>query len=97
MRAEIVNTIEDNFYKPVDKSKLDDASLKGIVGVARRPLLALPHAQGGEGRSSESVSGQFEGVGMSVEKDERGLRVLNVFDGSPAEQRRHPQQDLIRR
>ena len=31
MRAEIVESIEDNFYKPVDKKKLDDASLKGIV------------------------------------------------------------------
>ena len=28
---------------------------------------------------------------MSVEKDNRGLRVLNVFDGSPAAGRRHPQ------
>ena len=27
---------------------------------------------------------------MSVEKDARGLRVLNVFDGSPAAARRHP-------
>ena len=32
----------------------------------------------------ESVSGEFEGVGMNVEQDERGLRVLRVFDGSPA-------------
>ena len=31
LRAEVIDTIEDNFYKPVDESKLDDASLKGIV------------------------------------------------------------------
>ena len=31
LRAEIIDTIEDNFYKPVDEAKLDDASLKGIV------------------------------------------------------------------
>ena len=37
LRAEIIDTIEDNFYKPVDESKLEDASLKGIVAVAQRP------------------------------------------------------------
>ena len=31
MRAEIIDSIKDNFYKPVDETKLDDASLKGIV------------------------------------------------------------------
>ena len=31
LRAELIDTIEDNFYKPVDESKLEDDSLKGIV------------------------------------------------------------------
>jgi carboxyl-terminal processing protease len=31
LRAEIIDSVEDNFYKPVKESKLDDASLKGIV------------------------------------------------------------------
>ena len=31
LRAEVIDTIEDNFYKPVDDSKLEDASLKGVV------------------------------------------------------------------
>ena len=30
------------------------------------------------------MSGHFEGVGMNVEQDRRGLKVLRVFDGSPA-------------
>ena len=30
------------------------------------------------------MQGRFEGVGMSVDQDRRGLRVINVFDGSPA-------------
>jgi carboxyl-terminal processing protease len=32
----------------------------------------------------EAVTGEFEGVGMTVEKDERGLRVLEAFKGAPA-------------
>ena len=31
VRAEVIDAIEDNFYKPVDEKKLEDASLKGIV------------------------------------------------------------------
>ena len=31
LRAEVLDTIEDNFYRPVDESKLEDASLKGVV------------------------------------------------------------------
>ena len=33
---------------------------------------------------NDSVSGHFEGVGMNVEQDKRGLKVLRVFDDAPA-------------
>ena len=84
LRAEIVETIEDNFYKPVDESKLDDASLKGIVDSLEDPYSAYISPSEAS-KFQESISGEFEGVGMSVEKDERGLRVLEVFDDTPAQ------------
>ena len=94
LRAEIVDTIEENFYKKVDESKLDDAALKGIVDSLEDPYSHYLTPR--EARAfQESVSGEFEGVGMSVEKDNRGLRVLNVFDGSPAKQAGIRKQDLI--
>ena len=83
LRAEIVDSIEDNFYKPVNEQKLDDASLKGIVESLDDPYshyLTPKEAR----QFSESVSGQFEGVGMNVEQDRRGLKVLRVFEDSPA-------------
>jgi carboxyl-terminal processing protease len=83
LRAEIIDSIESNFYKPVDKSKLDDASLKGIVDSLDDPYshyLTPKEAK----TLDEDVSGEFEGVGMNVEQDRRGLKVLRVFDGSPA-------------
>ena len=84
MRAEIIDSIEDNFYKPVDEKKLDDASLKGIVESLDDPYshyLTPKEAK----QLNESVSGHFEGVGMNVEQNKRGLKVLRVFDGAPAE------------
>ncbi len=83
LRAEIVETIEDNFYKPVDESKIDDASLKGIVDSLEDPYSAYISPREASA-FQEAVTGEFEGVGMTVEKDDRGLRVLEAFDGAPA-------------
>ncbi len=94
LRAEVIDSIEDNFYKSVDEERLDDASLKGIVESLNDPfshyLTPREAAQ-----FNESVSGQFEGVGMNVEEDQRGLKVLRVFDKSPAEQAGIRRGDLI--
>ncbi len=49
LRSEVVDKIENNFYKPVDQSKLDDASLKGIVESLEDPYshyLTPKEAQG---------------------------------------------------
>jgi carboxyl-terminal processing protease len=84
LRAEIIDTIEENYYKPVKESRLDDASLKGIVESLDDPYSSYLTAK--EARQfDEDVSGHFEGVGMNVEQDKRGLKVLRVFDGSPAQ------------
>jgi carboxyl-terminal processing protease len=96
LRAEIIDSIEDNFYKPVDKDKLDDASLRGIVESLEDPY--SHYFTPSEAKQvNESVSGHFEGVGMNVEQDRRGLRVLRVFDGSPAERAHIRRGDFILR
>ncbi len=85
LRAEVIDTIEDNFYRKVNDEKLDDASLKGIVDSLDDPFshYLTPNEAS---QFNESVSGEFEGVGMNVEEDRRGLKVLRVFEGSPAEE-----------
>lgn len=83
LRAEVIDTIRDQYYKEVDEDALDEASLKGIVDGLGDPfshyLTPREAAQ-----FNESVSGEFEGVGMNVEENSRGLKVLRVFEGSPA-------------
>jgi carboxyl-terminal processing protease len=83
LRAEILDAIEDNYYRRVPEKQLDEASLKGIVRALNDPFSHYLTPR--EARQfEESVEGEFDGVGMTVEEDRRGLRVLNVFDGSPA-------------
>jgi carboxyl-terminal processing protease len=94
LRAEIIDSIDDNFYKPVNNGKLEDASLKGIVESLDDPYSSYLTAK--EARQfDEDVSGHFEGVGMNVEQDRRGLKVLRVFDGSPAQDAHIQSGDLI--
>nr|MBA3299700.1 S41 family peptidase [Thermoleophilaceae bacterium] len=83
LRAEITDSVKDNFYKPVKQSAIDDSSLKGLVrGLDDRFSHYLTPKE--TAQFEESVRGSFEGVGMGVDEDRRGLRVLNVFDKSPA-------------
>jgi carboxyl-terminal processing protease len=94
LRAEVVESIEDNFYKPVNEARLDDGSLKGLVeslGDDYSHYLTPREAK----QFQESVSGEFEGVGMNVEEDRRGLKVLRVFDDSPARRAGIREGDLI--
>jgi carboxyl-terminal processing protease len=94
LRAELIEKIEDNFYKPVDEERLDDASLRGIVESLDDPY--SHYLTPDEAKAvRESISGEFEGVGMTVEEDRRGLRVLTVFDGSPAKEAGIAKGDLI--
>jgi carboxyl-terminal processing protease len=94
LRAEIIDKIEDNFYKPVEEEELEEASLRGIVESLDDPY--SHYLTPDQARSvRESISGEFEGVGMTVEEDRRGLRVLTVFDGSPAQQAGIAKGDVI--
>jgi carboxyl-terminal processing protease len=83
IRAEITDSIKDNYYKPVKNSQIEQSSLKGIVdGLDDRFSNYISPKE--TKQFNESVEGRFDGVGMSVDQDRRGLRVLNVFAGSPA-------------
>jgi carboxyl-terminal processing protease len=94
LRAEVVDTIEENFYKRVDEDELDEASLEGIVRALDDPFSHYISPKDAK-RFQESIEGEFDGVGMTVEEDRRGLRVLNVFDGSPARRAGIRKGDLI--
>ena len=85
VRAEILEEIENGFYKDVDEDALEQASYKGIV---RELDDRFSHYLTPEEADlfNDAVSGRFEGVGMTVQEHPRGLLVATVFEGSPAEE-----------
>jgi carboxyl-terminal processing protease len=88
LNAEAVDTIEDNYFHPVDSERLDDASIDGMVEELRRRYkdrFSHYFDPSERARFEEVTEGRFSGVGLSVSEVERGLRVARVFPGSPAE------------
>ena len=94
LRAELEDAIESDFYRDVDIDQIEEGSLKGMVeGLDDRFSSYLTPKE--TEQFQQAVEGRFEGVGMNVDQDKRGLRVLNVFEGSPAEKAGIVQGDFI--
>jgi carboxyl-terminal processing protease len=84
VRAEVIDTIGDSYFREVDAERLRDASLRGIVGSLGDRFSHYFSPQENE-RLEELTTGAFAGVGMGIDQDRRGLKVLEVFEKSPAE------------
>ena len=62
LRAEIVDSIKDNFYKPAKDADIEESSLKGIVeGLDDQFSHYLTPEE--TKQFEQSVQGEFEGVG----------------------------------
>src|SRR3954471_14765496 len=81
---EAVDTIERDYYWPVDRRKLLDASVGAAVGSLQDQFSHYfsPHAYQA---FEDDTEGRFEGVGMTVSATKDGLRVKQVFARSPAQ------------
>ena len=86
--AEASEIIKDNYFRRVGNTELGNASLQGMV----RELRIRHDDRFSDYFSPESlegfnqqIEGHFSGVGLSVIEVKKGLRVIKVFKGSPAE------------
>lgn len=80
---EAIDTIERDYYRKVDRDKLLNTSLTAAVESLQDQF---SHYFSPKDYTSFQLDteGQFEGVGMSVREVKQGLRVEEVYDGSPA-------------
>jgi carboxyl-terminal processing protease len=83
VRAELIKSVEDNYYKKTDSGKLESESLKGVVRALHDRFSAYyTPAEAKEFR--QSLNAQFEGIGVTVQPDKRGLKIVSVFENTPA-------------
>ena len=79
-----IDIIERDYYREVDGDELLNRSLESAVG-SLDDRFSHYFAPRDYDDFQEATEGRFEGVGMTVEEVARGLRVLTVYDGSPAD------------
>lgn len=94
VRAELIDLIEENFFRDVDEADLEQASLRGIVQSLDDQFSHYFTPE--EARAlRQSINGEFDGVGMTVDETRRGLLVVSVFDDSPAKRAGIRPEDVI--
>ncbi|MEA2125037.1 MAG: carboxyl-terminal processing protease, partial [Solirubrobacteraceae bacterium] len=91
---DVLDRIDDDFYRKVDRDSIADKALKGAVAGLDDPfsryITPKEHAD-----FNASTEGNFEGVGMNVRQVPRGLEILDVFEDGPAAKAGLKRGDLI--
>src|SRR3954467_5975614 len=89
-----VDTIERDYYRKVDRTALLNTSLTAAVGSLKDQF---SHYFSPRDYTSFQLDteGKFEGVGMTVTGVKEGLRVQEVYKGSPAAEGGLKKGDLI--
>ncbi len=78
---EAISTVKTDYYRQIKTQSLLTSSINGMVSSLHDPYsVYLPPSSFKSFDEPES----FTGIGVSVQPDKQGLRILSVFDGSPA-------------
>jgi carboxyl-terminal processing protease len=94
VRTELLESIDEDYFRKVDSKKLESESLKGIVRALDDRFSA--YYTPSEAREfRQSLSAEFEGIGVTVQEDKRGLKIVSVFEDTPAERAKIRKSDLI--
>src|SRR5919109_725012 len=80
---EAIDTIERDYYRKIDRKQLLDTSLSSAVE-SLQDQFSHYFSPKEYTNFQLDTEGRFEGVGMSVREVKQGLRVEEVYDGSPA-------------
>ena len=78
---EAIDRVSSDYYRPVPRSRLSDASISGIVAsLGDRFSHYLTAKEFREFNSPPS----FTGIGIAVDPERRGLPIARVYDATPA-------------
>jgi carboxyl-terminal processing protease len=98
LTSQASEVIRDDYYKPVEGSVLDNASLDGMIRELRKRYddRFSHYLDPDELKLFEAASsGRFSGVGLTVTGVKRGLRVASVLPDTPAQRAGIEEGDLI--
>jgi carboxyl-terminal processing protease len=91
---QVLSLIERDYYRPVDRSQLVNKGLAGMVASLNDPYSHYYDPSAYQGFLNQS-NPHLSGIGVDVIGEQRGLRVEDVFPGSPAAKSGLARGDLI--
>ncbi len=85
---EFINTytnISEEYYKKVNKDKLINAAIEGMVSYLGDPYSIYMDEEDTE-VFNQTVDGEYEGVGVTVSMIDQKPTIVSIFDNSPAKE-----------
>ncbi|WNS42702.1 S41 family peptidase [Paenibacillus sp. MMS20-IR301] len=89
-----LSLIESNYYETVDREKLIDGAVNGMMEALGDPYSNYMGKETAE-RFEESIEGSFSGIGAEVSSDNGKVVVVSPIKGSPAEKAGIQAKDII--
>ena len=77
------NTINNSYYKKVSKDKLLDAAIEGMLSSLDDPYSEYMNKTDST-EFNETVNGEYDGIGITIISDNDVVKIVSVFDNSPA-------------
>ncbi|MFH0070897.1 S41 family peptidase, partial [Peribacillus sp. NPDC056705] len=90
----VLDLIESNYYKDIDRSKLIDGAINGMMDALEDPYSNYM-AKDTAAQFQESIEGSFTGIGAEVSSQDGNVIVVSPIKGSPAEKAGIRAKDLI--
>ena len=89
-----LSLIESNYYETVDREKLIDGAVNGMMEALGDPYSNYMGKETAE-KFEESIEGSFSGIGAEVSSDNGKVVVVSPIKGSPAEKAGIQAKDVI--
>ena len=81
---EVYETLTDSYYDNIDKEKLVEDAIDGMVSSVGDVYTSYADTKTTE-EFNELVSGVYEGIGCTIQLQKDGIKVVEIFDDGPAD------------
>lgn len=88
------NKLEGNYLRELDYTKMIRGAASGMVDAVGDPYTVFFDPEGADDLEKD-INGEFEGVGMEVEKKGENIVVVAPLDGTPAQKAGIMPQDIL--